>query len=110
MRRSPAGRFLLAAGLLVVLGLVLWVVYPQAGATSGARSSAASSGDGSHQTAAQGEAASDYEVFPAGTGSEGQQQLPEGQQLAKYRVENGVKVFELTALPAGEVVDGRQGA
>ncbi|HEY8415091.1 MAG TPA: multicopper oxidase domain-containing protein, partial [Thermaerobacter sp.] len=99
MKQFSSGRSFLAAGLLVVLGLALWTVYPQAGATSGTESGAAQADAGSQPTAAQGEDAPDYEVFPAGTGSEGQTPLPEGQQLARYRVENGVKVFELTALP-----------
>lgn len=99
MKQFSSGRSFLAAGLLVVLGLALWTVYPQAGATSGTESGAAQADAGSQPTAAQGEDAPDYEVFPAGTGSEGQTPLPEGQQLARYRVENGVKVFVLTALP-----------
>ncbi|EKP95571.1 putative multicopper oxidase [Thermaerobacter subterraneus DSM 13965] len=102
-------RWWMLAGV-VVLGLVLWAVYPMAGASgsgndgtpAGAGSSAGdttgAAGTG-HDGQPGGEAAADYTIYPAGTGSEGQKALPEGQQLARYRVENGVKVFELTALP-----------
>ncbi|QBS38201.1 copper oxidase [Thermaerobacter sp. FW80] len=98
----------------VVVGLVVWAVAPQVGALGSGQAPAAparggasaGSGDaaGTGQTAAghgsgSTAAPADYTIYPAGTGSEGQQPLPEGQQLAKYRVEDGVKVFELTALP-----------
>ena len=105
--RSARGRrrWWMLAGV-VVLGLLLWAIYPMAGASGSGNSTpapagAGSSGSGGHGgagAAADGQAAA-YEIYPAGTGSEGQKALPEGQQLAKYRVEDGVKVFELTALP-----------
>ncbi|ADU51615.1 multicopper oxidase type 3 [Thermaerobacter marianensis DSM 12885] len=102
-KRRGKGWWVLAGA--VALGLLLWAFYPMAGASgSGGTDAAPAAGAGSSDAGSAGgrsgtEAAAEYTIYPAGTGAEGQQTLPEGQQLAEYRVEDGVKVFELTALP-----------
>jgi FtsP/CotA-like multicopper oxidase with cupredoxin domain len=44
-------------------------------------------------------AGAEQQPAPAYTGAEGEKDLPDGEKLAKYTVENGVKVFHLDARP-----------
>jgi FtsP/CotA-like multicopper oxidase with cupredoxin domain len=79
----------------------LWLLVGCSASTSASHStdSMQNSMNSMHMDTQSAGAGAEQQPAPAYTGAEGEKDLPDGEKLAKYTIENGVKVFHLDARP-----------